>query len=569
MTDRREQTSTYVACLDAETGALALGPLPRCGLVGRREHDGLGMGDGLRARSPTDLGHRLLSLDGPTVYYQTNLGAVAALDAETGAIRWVATYPAPGPDRRGRGPRPRPEPGDRPRRPGDRRPRRRRGDLRLRRRQRPARLEDRAAPRGGQAGPPAGRRQGPPDRHRRPRAPVRRQDRQARPLLARQRPRPTRGSAGACSPATRSTGRPGPRSTSSTRPPACRSEPPIKLQESFQTTGGNLAVGDGYLIVAQADRLVVFCQNSRLIQRYREEIARAPEQAVELLPAGPGGRGDRPGRAGPGVARRGAAAGPPLGDDRRRAPGRRGPRPPVPPPDEARAQGRAAERDWAQAARRFEAAAEVARSDRDRLAARLLWPTSSSNGAGPPRRSSTLQQLLFDDRLRPLNINTDDGHRTIRADLLIGDRLVGDPPDRRPRPLRRVRPAGRGAARAGQGRERSPAAGRGGAELSRSPLAVPEALLALGRLYEAAQRPAEAAHAYKRLLAARRRRHRSAPAPSGAWPGPTRRSGSGCRPATPTPRPSRGSPTSCSSESGPPLGAPGRRAAGPRSRSTG
>ena len=40
-----------------------------------------------------DLGHRLLSLDGPTVYYQTNLGAVAALDAETGGIRWVATYP--------------------------------------------------------------------------------------------------------------------------------------------------------------------------------------------------------------------------------------------------------------------------------------------------------------------------------------------------------------------------------------------------------------------------------------------------------------------------------------------
>ena len=43
--------------------------------------------------SSSDLGHRLLTLDGPTVYYQTNLGAVAALDAETGGIRWVATYP--------------------------------------------------------------------------------------------------------------------------------------------------------------------------------------------------------------------------------------------------------------------------------------------------------------------------------------------------------------------------------------------------------------------------------------------------------------------------------------------
>ena len=98
-----------------------------------------------------------------------------------------------------------------------------------------------------------------------------------------------------------------------------RTEPPIKLQESFQETGGNLAVGDGYLIVAQADKLVVFCQNRRLIQRYREEIARAPDQAVELLPAGPGGRGDRArttlALASLDQALRRAAA---VGDDRRR-----------------------------------------------------------------------------------------------------------------------------------------------------------------------------------------------------------------------------------------------------------
>ena len=62
-----------------------------------------------------------------------------------------------------------------------------------------------------------------------------------------------------------------------------RPSPPIKLQETFQTTGGNLAVGDGYLIVAQADALVVFCQNSRLIQRYRDEIALAPEQAANYF----------------------------------------------------------------------------------------------------------------------------------------------------------------------------------------------------------------------------------------------------------------------------------------------
>ncbi len=59
--------------------------------------------------------------------------------------------------------------------------------------------------------------------------------------------------------------------------------PPIKLQETYHTKGGNLAAGDGYLIVAQADGLVVFCQNSRLIERYREEIARTPERAANYF----------------------------------------------------------------------------------------------------------------------------------------------------------------------------------------------------------------------------------------------------------------------------------------------
>ena len=59
-----------------------------------------------------------------------------------------------------------------------------------------------------------------------------------------------------------------------------RAEPPIKLMEIYQTTGGNLVAGDGYLIVAQPDALVVFCQNSRLIERYRDEIARNPDRAA-------------------------------------------------------------------------------------------------------------------------------------------------------------------------------------------------------------------------------------------------------------------------------------------------
>ena len=112
LTDRREQTATYVACLDAETGD------PRwVRHLGEAASDvdnnmmGMGMGMGM-VGSSGDLGHRLLTLDGPTVYYQTNLGAVAALDAETGGIRWVATYPRQERGGRGRGAT-RPEPGDR------------------------------------------------------------------------------------------------------------------------------------------------------------------------------------------------------------------------------------------------------------------------------------------------------------------------------------------------------------------------------------------------------------------------------------------------------------------------
>jgi hypothetical protein len=56
--------------------------------------------------------------------------------------------------------------------------------------------------------------------------------------------------------------------------PGLKAEPPIKLQETYQFEGGNLAVGDGYLNIAQTNALIVFCQNSRLIDRCHDEIAR-------------------------------------------------------------------------------------------------------------------------------------------------------------------------------------------------------------------------------------------------------------------------------------------------------
>ena len=93
VTDHKQQTMIYVACLDADTGNRRwisyVGTAPA-------EPDQFANGFGMpmfTAPSPGDYRHRLLTLDGPTLYYQTNLGAVVALDAETGAIRWVATYP--------------------------------------------------------------------------------------------------------------------------------------------------------------------------------------------------------------------------------------------------------------------------------------------------------------------------------------------------------------------------------------------------------------------------------------------------------------------------------------------
>ncbi len=92
VTDRREQTATYVACFDAETGARRW--VRYLGAASSEVDNFMAMGGmGFGGTLASDYGHRLLSLDGPFLYYQTNLGAVVALEAETGVVRWVANYP--------------------------------------------------------------------------------------------------------------------------------------------------------------------------------------------------------------------------------------------------------------------------------------------------------------------------------------------------------------------------------------------------------------------------------------------------------------------------------------------
>ena len=89
MTLAGPMTSTYVACLDAETGALRW--IRKVGEASATAENGAVMG---AAFGNVDIGQRLLSLDGPTVYYQTNLGAIVALEAASGSVRWIATYPS-------------------------------------------------------------------------------------------------------------------------------------------------------------------------------------------------------------------------------------------------------------------------------------------------------------------------------------------------------------------------------------------------------------------------------------------------------------------------------------------
>ena len=107
---------------------------------------------------------------------------------------------------------------------------------------------------------------------------------------------------------------------------------------------------------------------------------------------------------------------------------------------------------------------------------------------------------MTDLRLRPLAVAAADGHRTIRADLWTADRLTTI-----------VRDHGR-AVYAAFDREAATLFDRGKSEhdvrvldeLCRAfpvALVVPDALLELGAMYEAAHRLTDAAHAFKRVLA--------------------------------------------------------------------
>ncbi len=497
MTDRREQTSTFVVCLDAETGSTRW--VRYLGAASSDNENAFGFGGGaMGSPSGNDFGHRLLTLDGPTLYYQTNLGAVAALDTDSGSVRWVSTYPrqerigGSGHDR----------------------------DLN------PAIVHDGlvlVAPDDATSiyafeaasgrlvwktdplpeevklahllGVAKGRLVATGDRvllfdvtngkllHHWPDS-GQGFEGYGRGILAGDKIYwPTRTEIHVLDQAT-----------------GLRSDPPIKLQETYQQSGGNLAVGDGYLIVAQADKLVVFCQNRRLIQRYREEIARAPEQAApqfRLARAAEATGDDELALTSltrtlemvrPSELIDGAPLGEAARDQQFRLLLKIG--------EKARVA-----KDFTTAERRFHQAAESARVDRDRLRARLSEADAQLGNGDATKAVATLQAQLANEGLRTLSVAAEEGRRTIRADLLIADRLatvikghgrsVYMTFDREARQLYEEGRKSRDTRRLD--------------EIGRAyPVAevVPDALLALAKLEESRKQPAGAARAYKRLFAA-------------------------------------------------------------------
>lgn len=491
LTESGVEIGTYVACLDAETGATKWIRYLGNSTSGFDNNQNMGFGQ----LPSVEVGNRLLSLDGRTLYYQTNLGALAALDADSGALRWLATYPT-----------------------------RERGGMT------PSPLRD---------GNPAVVHEGlvfiAPD--------------DALPLFAFdaatgrlvwQTSRDVskvsyllgvaRGKLFAtgdcvfsieartgkvlqCWPETGGVKGYGrgllagnavywPTETTiyvldqKTGTPSGDQEP-IRLQQDYGIGGGNLAIGDGYLIVAQRDWLVVFAQNRRVIEHYKELIVQQPERALNYYQlakvAEATGQDEIALAHFEETARRAKAAETLEGQSLVELARQRQHQLLV-----KLAKSSAKSKNYDVAIARLEAAVKVAPTARERIAGRLALAEAQADARREQAAVDTLQELLADPKLREQLVAADE-RRTVRADLLVSDRLEA------------ILQAG--------GRELYAEFDRKAAELlklgqsQREPrfleevgrsypvaLVAPEALLALARLHEG-DRPDEAARVYKRLLA--------------------------------------------------------------------
>src|SRR5262249_34959815 len=76
-------------------------------------------------------------------------------------------------------------------------------------------------------------------------------------------------------------------------------------------------------------------------------------------------------------------------------------------------------RRFDEAAKQLQGAASVARLDSERLAAQLQLADVLLDAERPRDAVDICERVLSDERLRPLAVASADGHRTVRADLMI------------------------------------------------------------------------------------------------------------------------------------------------------
>lgn len=197
--------------------------------------------------------------------------------------------------------------------------------------------------------------------------------------------------------------------------------PPIPLREAYGCGGGNLVADDGYLLIAENDRLLVFCKHSRMLRRIQERIAGDPDEPTHYyqLARTAEALGDDDlalaslaevlDRAGPSDRVDGRRLVEAAADDRFKLLMRH-------------ARRAAADGEPAVAANHYAEAAAAAPGDHRRFEALLARSEALDASGDPAGAVGVLQGLLADAAVVGLLVPADE-HRSVRADRLVVARL--------------------------------------------------------------------------------------------------------------------------------------------------
>ncbi|MEW4567881.1 PQQ-binding-like beta-propeller repeat protein [Tautonia sp. JC769] len=273
--------------------------------------------------------------------------------------------------------------------------------------------------------------------------------------------------------------------------------PPVALREAFGCGGGNLVAGDGYLLIAERDQLRVFCKPTRMLRYYRERIAREPEKAdLHYRLARTAEALGQDEEALESLDRATALASPSERIDGRRL------------VDAALAErfkihmklaARSSnEGEPGEATRSLEEAIAAAPDDRSRIEAELELADARHAAGDSAGAVEVLQAALSRPEVRQIDLPADE-HRSLRAELLLVDRLRWLLQESGPERYARFEDEAEALFR--QGREDDDLR-QLGEVIRRYPVSrhVPEALEAIGHLSEQREDWSEAARAYHQLL---------------------------------------------------------------------